>query len=261
MPADNQTAPDGIQFNLATVDRGTVATVRRDGRSASYLTTTALSKHPKFGPAINAFDGALAAALDRIATLNADGYTGAALDREVESQLSRLRPVMLAAISEIRKIRGEHQARKARTLEFPREANAPLRSDLRNWWLSHEAPQRIGLALNGNWMLLSALIEAGQEFSDLSPELWNQIEMRFMALNHVKVAGLDASNVIPSTTEFLTGAGPDHAAAFALAMQAVKAWEAEIDLLNLAESYFQAALQALMLVSGKSAIEITGLPV
>lgn len=263
MPADEiQPAPDErIHFRLSSIDRGAVATVTVGQRSASFLASTALSQNPRFGPIINPFDGIVAASLERLAARNLDGYTGAALEREIQTELARIRPALLAAIAGVREVRSNHQVRKARTLDFNREVGASLRSDLRRFWASHDSPQRLKLAIDGDWKLLSALIEAGQDFSGLSNELWNQVETRFMILNHLKIAGLDSSHVIPSTTEFLTGAGTDHAAAFKTAETAVKAWEAEGDLLEIAESYFQSLISALMLVSGRSATEITGLPV
>ncbi|SEI03424.1 hypothetical protein [Paracoccus alkenifer] len=262
MPEDIQPAPDDrIHFRLSSIDRGTVATVNVGSRSASFLAGTALSQHPKFGPIIKPLDGIVAASLERLAARNLDGYTGPALEREVSTELARIRPALLAAIAGVREIRSNHQLRKARTLDFNREVNASLRSDLRRFWAGHDSPQRLKLAIDGDWLLLSALIESGQDFSGLSNELWNQVETRFMILNHVKIAGLDSSHVIPSTTEYLTGAGTDHAAAFKTAEQAVRAWEVESDLLDLAEDYFQALVRALMLVSNKSATEIAGLPV
>lgn len=263
MPADEiQPAPDDrIHFRLSSIDRGTIATVNIGSRSASFLASTALSQHPKFGPVLNPLDGVVAASLERIAGRNLDGYTGAALEREIQTELARIRPALLAAIAGVREIRSNHQVRKARTLDFNREANASLRSDLRRWWASHDSPQRLKLAIDGDWVLLSALIEAGREYSGLSAEMWGEVETRFMILNHVKIAGLDSSHVIRSTTSFLTGAGVDSAAAFKTAETAVRAWESEGDLLNIAEDYFQALVRALMLVSNKSATEIAGLPV
>ncbi len=261
-PPSGLDSPDNsIRFTLSNIDRGTLGTVNAHGRSASCLSPSALSQHPKFKDILNPLDGILAASLDRLAARNLDGYTGPALERDIQTELARIRPALLIAIAGVREIRSEYQVRKTRTLDFPRGINASLRSDLRRWWESHDAPQRLKLAINGDWTLLAALIEAGQDYCGISAELWNQVETRFMILNHVKIAGLDSSHVIPSTTGFLMSAGSDHAVAFNTAEQAVKAWEIEGDLLDIAEDYFQYVVRALMLVSGKSATEITGLSV
>lgn len=256
MPDDN----NQIGFRQQITERGTIAHVSVGARTASYLNSAALSQHLTFGPAVNPLDSALSAALDRIAELNRDGYGGAALDREIESQVSRLRPVFNSAVMACRDIRENLQVRRARALTVADANGATLRGDLRRWFESHELPQRIALAFDCDWNLGAAIIEAGQKWSGLDADLWERFEARFMALNHVKIAGLDASHVIASTTEFLTGAGTDHAAAMAAAESAVKAMHAEAELLDLAEGYLQAVLRALMLVSGKPATEITGLP-
>lgn len=247
-----------IEFRREQIDRGYISTVNHQGRSASMLNSTALSAHPVFGPYVNPLDGQIAASFERLADLNRDGYTGAALAREIDIQLARVKPVLRTAIDGVREIRGNLQLRRVRGMSFDHSEGAPLRADLRQWFLSHGPSERIKLAMSADWNLAVALIEVGREYCGLEPEIWVRVEDRFMALNHVRVAGLDASYVIASTTELLTGAGTDHAGAFAVAEMAVRDYHEEIALLELAEDYFQSVVKALMLVSGEPAHEIVG---
>lgn len=183
------------------------------------------------------------------------------MDAETNRQLASFKPELHHAIQQIRERRANLAVRKARTVALNRDAepNALLRSDLRSFYLSKDLPKRIELALNSDYAMAAAIFEGGQMVSGLEDQIWEKFELHWMALNHMRVAGLEASYAIKSTPEYITGAGVDTAAAYSAAVESVKAFNHETELLKLAEAYFQSLGSALMLLTNKPAEEILGL--
>lgn len=241
--------------------RGWLTRLDVEDRNAHVLTDSVLTTDPKFGSVVKPVDVAYAAMTESIATDHRNGHIGPALDVEIERQFASFKPVLHYAIQQTREIRANLTVRKARTLALmpDTEPNPHLRSDFRRFFISKDLPSRIELALNSDYAMAAAVFEGGKALSGLPAESWDMFESHWFALSHMKKSGLDSGFEIKSTPEYITGAGVDIAAAYAAAVDAVKSFNRESELLELAESYFQSLVSALMHLTKLSAAEILGL--
>lgn len=253
-------ASDDLTFTKNETQHGTNHTLRVGDQTLSVFHAGPVMKHEIIGPSANMLSAIFADATNNIQDRRADGYTGNALASVIETQVARIKPVFNDFVAKVKEVRSNHSVRKARVLEFNRNAepNAHLRSDLRNWFLSHDPSKRIERALNANFELAAAIYEGGQRIAGLENATWAEFLDRYMALNHIRIAGLESAYALKSSPEFITNAGVDQKAVLDVAQKAVKAFHNEVELLDMAEQYAKAIVAALVLLTGKPASEFIG---
>lgn len=253
-------ASDDLSFTKNETQHGTNHTLRVGGQTLSVFHAGPIMKHEIIGPSANMLSAIFADATNNIQDRRADGYTGNALASVIETQVARIKPVFNDYVAKVKDVRSNHSVRKARVLEFNRNAepNAHLRSDLRNWFLSHDPSKRIELALDADFELAAAIYEGGQRIAGLDDSIWIEFIDRYMALNHIRIAGLESAYALKPSPEFITNAGVDRDAVLDVARKAVKAFHYEVELLDMAEQYAKAIVAALVLLTGKPASEFIG---
>ena len=258
-PKGFDNSADVIEFRTTDTERGALSTVRANGGIASYLRSASIANNDKTASIISHFDTTVASSMNRVAEQNAQRHIRQALEAEIDLALGRIRPGFVVATAAIAALRGEHELRRARTLQFDSDRGAALRSDLRAWFASHNMPRRIALAVECDWNLGAALVEAGRAWSGLDADTWLAVEDQFCALNHAVKSGMESSHSVRPSVANMTGAGVDRAAVFSAASEAVKAWHREAELLDECDSYFRAVAAAVVLATGRPVEEVTGL--
>lgn len=253
--------PDTIQYTRSEQpERGTLHHIKFGERSGALLTSTALATSENLGVVTRNLDAQISSALQTIHDRNADGYTGKARESIINAEIAKLRPFVQNFIAVTKDARSNHQIRKARTLEFNRDAepNAALRSDLRAWFMSHSILERNQIALESDRALAISIYEVGQKVAGLDDAIWHEFVNHYMALNHIHNSGLETGFALQSTPEFITNAGVDHEAVARTAKQAIQKFNEEFKLLNDAEAYIQSVVAALVLLTGRPAQEFIG---
>lgn len=239
---------------------GTIHCIKFGKRIASLMNSAALINSETFGPATRNLDVKISNAFQTIHDRNADGYTGNARNQIINMETAKTRPFVENFIAVAKEARNNHQVRKSRVQEFNRDAepNAALRSYLRAWLMQHSPSERIGIALESDYSLAVSIYKAGQRVAGLDNATWNKFLDHYIALNHIRKAGLDSAYALQSTPNFITNAGMDHEAVYRAANQAVQKFHKDEELLEIAETYTQSIIAALVPLTGKSASEFIG---
>lgn len=253
-PAAFENAPSLQVTNITETHQGRgmqVATPK--GKSTLYCSILVSKKFPE----IATLDTALAVALNHLKSRNMDGITGKAFNFEAETEFAKLKPYLNRAIGAVRDRRSNHAVRRGRMFSFDTaEPNGHLRSDLRQFFLTHSKPDRIRVLSNADYNMAVSIFEGGKDFAGVEDTFWNDFLDRAAALIHIRKVGLESGYLLNSTPQNITASGVDHTAVMDAANEAVKAFHSERDLLDLAESYLKTVVAAISLVFGKSFDEI-----
>lgn len=94
------------------------------------------------------------------------------------------------------------------------------------------------------------------QWTGVDNAIWAAFEDRAAALIHIKNTGLESGFALKPKPDNISAAGIDHAAVLNAASEAVRKYHEDGDLLELAESYLQSVVRAMMLVFNKSFDEV-----
>ncbi|WP_423212328.1 hypothetical protein [Paracoccus yeei] len=248
-----------IKLSRAPNVRGNTVTVTmQDGRIVAVTAFSEIVNHPKLGPTVKMLDAVTNEAAADLVAKNEDGYHGKALDAERATFFAKVKPTLDHTIKVAKETRADYGVRRARTLEFNRDAEPgpALRSDLRRYLMSRDPAQRIAVLLASNYDMAVAAVEIGSNVIGVDQKVWDEFLDRARALIYIRNTGTDGSSVRKSTPEFITAAGTDPDAAMASANEAVNRLHEDGEILDLAESYLQSMVAFVSLLSDKPVKEI-----
>lgn len=250
-----------MRLTRAESGRGINRTVALpDGRRGSVFSEARLMNDPRLGSLFKSFDDMFDSATATLVGRNESGYHGNALDAEKLIYISKVQPPFRDLIASTQQERRDYLQATEKSLEWRRDAepNFHMRSDLRQWLLSHSVADRLIILLKADYALTVSALEIGQAVIGLDDQQWSDWLDHARAVIHVHRAGTAADFPLKPSVEFMSAAGADMNSAIEAAQEKVKAFHERSDLLNSAEHYLQAVAKFISLVADTDVATILG---
>lgn len=234
------------EFDYTAIENGFAAHAR--GEYIAVHLPPEVSQNEKFGSAALSDLSVSASVYHGLAQRHADGITGKAFQHDVEVEITKTHAPRTALIAKVRERGSELDVARKTALDYSFLDNqypSPLRSDHRRDYLSLDQSKRVAAALNSDLPLAISILEGGKGLSGLPPELWAEFEEHAMELLYVQRHASDAEFRRKPSLDRITASGVDTEAARKAARAAIDRHKAELEAIELAESYLQQQLRVL----------------